>query len=502
MDNMNAFVGSREQDAAIEELEQEIELHEDMLRGLDNNSARSADERDVVQNVLDALKAKLESIKDLSGWRDMEYVGYDNFQTSLESQTPSIDEPSEGADMPHLSGDCSIQTLRPHLSPGSQNSSQFGQHSNRESQFLTLPSRSGGKRPLDINNDACAAAGRENKSRRTTPSPAVTAPTTPSSTTDSFDFDFPDDPVLQQLLGADVREQMRDSCKYEKELHRKREQEKADEEYARMLQEEYNPPQTSLSKHTNLYQSTFDPVSGAIFRSMPPPPRPIIKSETIKSEEVQIDYLPFVGSSSSMPGAFPTKHLPSPVSLSDNDSDIEEISASDFTARKPESKSTEFNFFGEVDQKYPFAPMSSMTIPGAYPAAFTGFGGSSVYNPTGYKPYAFNPAGSNLDVLSVGPDLGSFPFDPTDSLSSLPNYRDSLYSDPAKTEEEIKELLSHIRPDEEIDANSREGTPPQMKLTLMEHQKLGLAWMKKMEEGTNKGGKSLIFCSRSGIRFA
>ena len=31
-----------------------------------------------------------------------------------------------------------------------------------------------------------------------------------------------------------------------------------------------------------------------------------------------------------------------------------------------------------------------------------------------------------------------------------------------------------------------------MKLTLMEHQKLGLAWMKKMEEGTNKGGKSFI----------
>jgi hypothetical protein len=322
---------------------------------------------------------------------------------------------------------------------------------------------------------------------------AVTAPTTPSSTTDSFDFDFADDPILQQLLGGDVKEQMRDSRKYEKELEQKREQEKADEEFARMLQEEYDPPQASFSKTTNLYQATFDPVSGAIHRSMPPPPRPMIKSELIKSEQDQKDYFQFAGSSSFMPGTFSARDVPSPISLPDSDSDLEEISPSEFTPRRPTNRPTGSYPFGALNPSYPAAPTSGMIMPGAYPAAYTGVGGSSVYNPTAYYPYTSIPIGSNFDVLSAGQDSLAAPFDPTDHLSSLRDYRDSLYSDPAKTEEEIKELLAHIRPDEDIDANSREGTPPQMKLTLMEHQKLGLAWMKKMEEGSNKGGKSLKY---------
>ena len=487
---MTSLERSQAREVSVEELEQEIDFHEGMLRGLDGNPASSAEERDMVQNVLDELKAKLESIQDLPEWGGMDHVGYHDFETSLGRHTPAIDEPSEATHVQHLPSGGPVRTPHLNSSFGSQKSSRFSEYGSHGSPFLTLPSRSGGKRPFDSENDAYAAGGRENKSRRTTPSPAVTAPTTPSSTTDSLDFDFADDPVLQQLLGGDVKEQMRDSRRYEKELERKREQEKADEEYARMLQEEYNPPQASFSKPTNLYQSTFDPVSGAIHRSMPPPPRPMIKSQTIKSEDNQQDCLPFAGSSAAMPGAFSARDLPSPVSLSDTDSDIEEISASDFTPRRPANGLTGSNPFGAMNAGYRAAPTPGMMMPGAYPAGYTGFGGSSVYNPTAYNPYASTPIGSNLDVLSAAPNSLAFPFDPTDHLSSLRDYRDSLYSDPAKTEEEIKELLSHIRPDEDIDANSREGTPPQMKLTLMEHQKLGLAWMKKMEEGTNKGGKS------------
>ena len=63
-----------------------------------------------------------------------------------------------------------------------------------------------------------------------------------------------------------------------------------------------------------------------------------------------------------------------------------------------------------------------------------------------------------------------------------------LVNDPTKTAGQIKELLENIRPDEDLPPENREGTPDAMTYPLMEHQKLGLAWMKRMEEGSNKGG--------------
>lgn len=65
---------------------------------------------------------------------------------------------------------------------------------------------------------------------------------------------------------------------------------------------------------------------------------------------------------------------------------------------------------------------------------------------------------------------------------------DYLTNDPTKTSAEIKSLLENIRPDEELPPENREGTPDAMKYPLLEHQKLGLAWMKSMEEGSAKGG--------------
>jgi SNF2 family DNA or RNA helicase len=76
---------------------------------------------------------------------------------------------------------------------------------------------------------------------------------------------------------------------------------------------------------------------------------------------------------------------------------------------------------------------------------------------------------------------------PPDQCSSS-RYADDFISDPKKTVEEIKELLENIRPDNELSEENREGTPEAMRYPLMEHQKLGLTWMKSMEEGNNKGG--------------
>lgn len=63
-----------------------------------------------------------------------------------------------------------------------------------------------------------------------------------------------------------------------------------------------------------------------------------------------------------------------------------------------------------------------------------------------------------------------------------------LSNDPTRTKAEIQSLLENIRPDEDLPPQNREGTPEAMTYALMEHQKLGLTWLKKMEESGQKGG--------------
>ncbi|KAL2130227.1 hypothetical protein VTI74DRAFT_6724 [Chaetomium olivicolor] len=72
--------------------------------------------------------------------------------------------------------------------------------------------------------------------------------------------------------------------------------------------------------------------------------------------------------------------------------------------------------------------------------------------------------------------------------SRLANFLDDYVNDPRKTEEDIKQLLSNIRPDMEIPEEERGETPDAMKYPLYPHQQLALKWMTDMEEGTNKGG--------------
>lgn len=62
-----------------------------------------------------------------------------------------------------------------------------------------------------------------------------------------------------------------------------------------------------------------------------------------------------------------------------------------------------------------------------------------------------------------------------------------MLADPTKTKEDIVQLLENIRPDEELPPELREGGPKDLRVQLMEHQKLGLAWMKQKEESSNKG---------------
>ncbi|KFH71239.1 hypothetical protein MVEG_01540 [Podila verticillata NRRL 6337] len=60
-----------------------------------------------------------------------------------------------------------------------------------------------------------------------------------------------------------------------------------------------------------------------------------------------------------------------------------------------------------------------------------------------------------------------------------------------ESEKELRDLLANIQSaEEEIPPKDRTGTPEGMSddIVLLEHQKIGLTWLQKMEDGTNKGG--------------
>ena len=134
----------------------------------------------------------------------------------------------------------------------------------------------------------------------------------------------------------------------------------------------------------------------------------------------------------------------------------------------------------------------------SYPATTPGFGSSSFpYGIAGssmsssniidlddYAPTYQSAVQNALSGHSINVD-DPLNRDLVDKYMDRVNY---LTNDPTRTTAEIKSLLENIRPDEDLPPENREGTPDAMKYPLMEHQKLGLAWMMKMEEGSNKGG--------------
>ncbi|KAF8854292.1 hypothetical protein BDZ45DRAFT_747658 [Acephala macrosclerotiorum] len=87
-------------------------------------------------------------------------------------------------------------------------------------------------------------------------------------------------------------------------------------------------------------------------------------------------------------------------------------------------------------------------------------------------------SGNNLDEIRGHLGLGA----------NMNDQLDYILNDPRKTNEQIKDLLANIRPDDEIPPEDREGTPEGLVYPLYEHQKLALTWLKAMEEGKNKGG--------------
>ncbi|KAI7904060.1 SNF2 family N-terminal domain-containing protein [Cokeromyces recurvatus] len=65
--------------------------------------------------------------------------------------------------------------------------------------------------------------------------------------------------------------------------------------------------------------------------------------------------------------------------------------------------------------------------------------------------------------------------------------RKNIYVPPEEIEKELRELLENIS-DDDPPPQDRAGTPNGLSINLMEHQKIGLQWMIKMENSSNKGG--------------
>ena len=447
--------------------------------------------------------------------------------------------------------------------PSVDEHSASGSNSSPDSGFLRPQKRQ--RESFGVSNDL---TGRTVKSMRTTPSPAVTGMTTPTSLGSS---EFPEDRELFSLFGGDPKDhirELREAKAEEKLLEAKRKQEREDEEFARSLMAQgddfvpfegnYGPGpstaprstfQTTLNDQGHLnhpYQLSSSPLP---IREDPfsPSSLPIKRENGYQNTGVQ---MPVEGSSyqntaTQLPINNESNYQPQPSRFSTGDyinlcSD-DEYDQSNTIASHPSSDLVEIDsqaFNSGIDQMQGYTPSNSYnaygnvggnsnadswgystdgfgstitnTARGLYNSALDlvnnqissygnvpmGFGGDPVYGSSGLGISSnymglnyFDQPPQNL-AQNVFGRHGLDAQDPAnrDLVDQYMSRVDYVTNDPTRTAAEIKTLLENIRPDEELPPENREGTPEAMKYSLMEHQKLGLSWMKSMEEGSNKGG--------------
>lgn len=377
-----------------------------------------------------------------------------------------------------------------------------------------------------------------------------------STQEDSDEYDGADE--LRQLLGLDDEDTMlafRDEQrKAEQWLKERKEQERRDEEYARMLHdglfERPRDPPRELPQPQSAQSSTSSYYSGASlpFPASPAPtPGParaiepdLVDRSRLFPQQHQSPSTAFLRTISDRQPrhlmsnfnanrAPPTdRHAPSLVKQESDDSDLQEITPHDFWARprdspfarngldKPRSppalwtpsmglphmssfhKQMGQHSYGSMYPPFPPAPGPSDFSAKSGPGPIYGpnvlqntmarlNAGRQLLNKAGRSVYGELEGTSSFDSDAISRTLDLGFNNPTyDPLSFNDLYGEG--ADPKKTAEEIKQLLENIRPDMELSKQNREGTPEALKVSLLEHQKLGLAWMKSMEDSETRGG--------------
>lgn len=142
--------------------------------------------------------------------------------------------------------------------------------------------------------------------------------------------------------------------------------------------------------------------------------------------------------------------------------------------------------------------MALGNVPFGYPSSWRGQPPPSFSRPN--MPILGNPtvlgsSGRNTSALSdiINRTSGYDFVNGTDALGNalpegLTDFLHDAFHDPGMTAKELDDLLQNISPDMDIPERNRDGTPAGLKRPLYPHQELALTWMKKMEDGTNKGG--------------
>lgn len=501
----------------------DIEMYQVLLKSIYDSASPDESLKAEYEDKLADLQQELETIQPLPTW--------DALSSETSSQEGEADARSPSTTTTGIKDDLSSTTSDQNLYGSlvktetnlgaDDDTAYFEDEGNTESTFVdnaappspfgqfeqtsALPTR---KRPFSGEHD-CSFS----KSMRATPSPALSAATTPSSASEYDD-------MLSNLLGSDFKQEFKDYEREQREWDTRQEQERRDAELARSIQESWNSS-TTFPKPQSFptFQTSLGSSSGAI-RAMPPPPVPRVKAVTstpTKYMAVKSEQFP------STPGSFP-----STGSTYHNDdsssSSLEEISPSSFVPRVKAEPTSRRN---PMDEGFvgPYTPgvkpeRGSLAFPGQSwdtsqsliipQSSFTSqYGGSNVYG-TQSNPYIIPTSGTypgytypqnltfplpKLPGLETASGYLSSIFDNAEDFLSRRSATSSkleellpMYSDPTKTHEELKNLLANIRPDEEVQPENREGTPEAMKCTLMEHQKLGLTWMKGMEDTPSKGG--------------
>lgn len=425
-------------------------------------------------------------------------------------------------------------------SPTTQRSRPADGPRGQQSSYGVAASGSMKKRPREISNALRPnEAASHNKSRRTSDSTSASQASTPASLDSLDDGDITLSAIPKDAYRVKMEQRQREA----EERYRR---ERLDAEYARMISQmpddatfasssrpmntqsflgqgaTIERPQAAVASPFQMFPAQTSAASaqrndfgGAHGYGFPPPSisRPTA-AQRIKSEP---NYEQQYRSPSDLPSmSAPGTHQPGFL-RDDDDSDFQVISPQQFQAQSMTSPhrrrlpapvpSASFNNFSmpsmpgafPTQENYQPAYTPRQSLPGSTDRAdiiatmnrmlqapipmasgpMHGLGGASVFNPT-YP--------QELDSDS---DDGE---DPYAGLSEhqLERIRagglDYMLQDSQKTREDLLQLLDNIRPDEDVLPDQRIEAPPGLQCTLMPHQQLGYSWLKKQEEGNNKGG--------------